>query len=136
MITDKLIALIKLHEGVKQFPYVDTVGKMTIGVGRNITDRGISNATIDQMLQEDIELAQSELDNIYPEWCDLSENRQMVLVDMAFNLGAPRYLSFSKFWSALRRGEYDLAADEMEDSRWSKQVGTRAVRLSGMMRDG
>ena len=132
----KLIELIKEHEGVRAFPYVDSMGKLTIGAGRNLTDRGISISTIESMLAEDIALAKSELDKKFPEWCGLSDNRQMVLISMAFNLGMPRYNKFKRFWAALEAGDYDLAADEMIDSRWRKQVKGRAVELAGMMRRG
>lgn len=133
---ERLIELLKQHEGVKNFPYLDSVGKWTLGVGRNISDNGVSNATIEQMLIEDIEKTEGELDRIYPYWCNLSENRQLVLLDMCFNLGAPRYLTFEKFWAALRNDEYGLAADEMIDSKWARQVGERARLLSQMMVEG
>ena len=132
----RLVEQLKLHEGVELLPYEDAVGKMTIGIGRNLTDNGISIATAEQMLMEDISRVETELNKVYPEWCDLSENRQLVLADMAFNLGIPRYLLFTNFWAALGEGDYDVAADEMLDSIWANQVGERAVRLAGMMRDG
>jgi len=134
--TDRLIEQLKRHEGIEHLPYIDTQGKMTIGIGRNLTDRGISIATINQMLMEDIELATSELERVYPEYCDLSEDRQLVMANMSFNLGLPRYLKFEKFWAALRQGEWDMAALEMLDSRWAKQVGDRATELAEMMRKG
>ena len=62
----KLVEMIKSHEGVREKPYTDTVGKLTIGVGRNLTDRGMTISTIDAMLAEDITLAKSELDKKFP----------------------------------------------------------------------
>jgi len=132
----KLIALMKLHEGVRFKPYLDTVGKWTIGVGRNLSDNGLSTATVEQMLAEDIATAKSDLDKHYAGWCDLTENRQMVLVSMAFNLGMPRYTRFAKFWTAVKQDEWDEAAYQMMDSRWAKQVGNRAIELADMMRKG
>jgi lysozyme len=136
MISQALIEQLKLHEGVEKYPYVDTVGKMTIGVGRNLTDRGISTATIEQMLIEDIELVQDELDKLHPDWCKLSEKRQRVLIDMCFNLGAPRLNTFTKFWKALKSHRYTEASQEMLDSKWANQVGQRAHTLSKMMNEG
>ncbi len=133
---EALKAQLRLHEGERLLPYLDTEGKWTIGIGRNLTDRGISVATMEQMLCEDIELVKAELDSIYPDWGELSENRQLVLADMTFNLGAPRFLNFVKFWAALRVGDYERAADEMIDSRWYRQVGDRGERLQVMMREG
>ena len=136
MITPELIAQLKLHEGVEKHPYTDTVGKTTIGVGRNLTDRGISDATIEQMLIEDIELVQDELDKHYPDWCKLSEQRQMVLIDMCFNMGLPRLTTFKKFWAALKAARYAEASKEMLNSKWANQVGQRALTLSKMMSEG
>ena len=132
----KLVEMIKSHEGVREKPYTDTVGKLTIGVGRNLTDRGMTISTIEAMLAEDILLAKSELDKKFPKWCELSDQRQMVLVSMAFNLGMPRYSSFKRFWAALEDADYELAADEMVDSKWRKQVKQRAIELASMMREG
>ena len=135
-INPKLIEQIRIHEGVRQFPYVDTVGKLTIGVGHNLTDNGLSFPIIDALLREDLERVHTDLDAFYPEWCELSENRRMVLVNMGFNLGIPRLQTFKKFWSAIKDGNYQLAAAEMLDSRWAKQVGNRATELSRQMIDG
>ena len=133
---DKLVDQLRIHEGVRQYPYKDTVGKITIGVGRNLTDKGMSQGTIDAMLHEDIDEVIEELDNVYPQWCDLSEGRQLVLANMVFNMGMPTVLKFSRFWAALRASEWDKAASEMLESKWADQVGNRAIELSELMRDG
>jgi lysozyme len=122
-----------LHEGKRNLPYEDTEGHLTIGYGHNL-DVPLSDKAIEQILLDDIATAESELDRIFPDWRDLSESRQNVLVDMMFNLGAPRYLSFVKFWAAMREEDYQTAAEEMVDSKWAIQVGTRAEVLADMMR--
>ncbi|PHR99245.1 MAG: lysozyme [Blastopirellula sp.] len=127
---------IEAHEGNESHPYTDGVGKITIGVGHNLTDNGLSPAIIAAILAEDIAIAKSELSRKYRKWQELSEKRQMVLIDMMFNLGYPRYSTFKRFWKALRKARYDDAANEMLDSRWAKQVGPRALRLAKMMREG
>jgi len=38
--------------------------------------------------------------------------------------------------AALAVDDYELAADEMLDSKWAIQVGKRAIELSRMMREG
>lgn len=127
---------LKLHEGHRNHLYKDTAGKLTIGVGHNIEDKGLSDAVIALILQEDIAEAVSELDRVFPQWRDLNEPRQQVLIDMMFNLGAPKLLTFHKFMAALLEQDYAKAADEMLDSKWADQVGSRAIRLSEMMRTG
>ena len=126
---------LRFHEGVRLFPYEDTVGKITIGVGRNLDDRGLSVDEVNFLLDNDISLCESELDSLHPEWRTLTEPRRHVLIDMMFNLGRSRLLNFRKFWAALKAGDYGVAADEMLDSKWAEQVGERAQTLAKMMRN-
>lgn len=123
------------HEGVRLKPYVDTVGKTTIGVGRNLTDNGISQATCDQMLDEDIATAVSGAEG-FAWYAGLNEVRQRVIVDMVFNLGYRGVLAFEGMRAALAAGDYEEAAKQMLSSRWAQQVHQRAVRLAGMIRTG
>lgn len=131
---NKLSKMLTLHEGRKAKLYRCTAGKLTIGVGHNIEDRGLSDAAIDFILQEDIAEAAETLRDRVDGFSDLSEVRQAVLIDMCFNLGWPRLAGFRGLLSALAAGDYGLAAAEMLDSRWARQVGQRAVRLAEMMR--
>ena len=130
---DALVAQLKLHEGKRNLPYEDTEGYLTIGYGHNL-DVPLSDKAIEQILLDDIETAESELDRLLPWWRELDEPRQNVLVDMMFNLGAPRFMTFQKLLKALLERDYEKAADEMLDSKWYTQVGTRAEVLADMMR--
>lgn len=126
---------LKHHEGVRRLPYECPAGKLTIGVGRNLDDRGLSDDEIDLLLRNDIWTAMQELDAVWPEWRKLSRNRQDALIDMMFNLGRTRFRKFEKFLSALKSGDYAKAADEMLNSKWANQVGKRAETLARMMRE-
>jgi len=128
--------MIEAHEGRRLKPYRDTVGKLTIGVGRNLDDVGISDAESSFMLQNDIERVIRELNHQIPWWISLDQVRRMVIVDMGFNLGVPGLLKFRDFISALQRGDYRTAAAEMLDSLWARQVGRRADDLASMMVTG
>jgi lysozyme len=57
-------------------------------------------------------------------------------MDMAFNMGVPRLCKFKNMWAAIYDGNYEIASLEMMDSRWAKQVGSRAVKLSDAMKAG
>lgn len=131
---NKITNLLTLHEGRKQKLYKCPAGKWTVGVGHNIEDRGLSDAAIDFILREDIAEATETLRDRVDGFDDLSDVRQAVLIDMCFNLGWPRLAGFRGMFSALAAGNYGLAADEMLDSRWARQVGQRSIRLSEMMR--
>lgn len=123
-----------LHEGLKLEPYQCTAGKLTIGVGRNIEDIGITEDEARYLLDNDILRVCDELDRAVPWWRDLSDVRQRVMVDMVFNLGMSRFLQFKNFLAGVEAEDWDTAAEEMLDSRWASQVGQRANRLAEAMR--
>ena len=125
------------HEGRRRRIYVDTVGKVTGGIGRNLTDRSFSDAEIDLMFENDLEGALSECRKLFPTWRELEPIRQAVLTDMMFNLGQTRFSKFKKMRRALRARDFTEAAVQMLDSKWANQVGRkthqRAWRLARMM---
>lgn len=131
-----LVAQLVQHEGLRLKPYTDTVGKLTIGVGRNLSDRGITEAEAMAMLDADIDLSVRELTESFGWFAGLDPVRQRVLIDMHVNLGLWRLRRFSLMLAAVARGDYQTAAQEMLNSKWRQQVKGRAVRLAQMMRDG
>ncbi len=136
MASTTLLAQIRKHEGKKLFLYQDTVGKWTIGHGRNLTDNGITDAEALMMLQHDVGVAEIELDRAFPWVASLDWVRYNVLVEMSFNLGISRLRGFRKTLAYLSAGQYGSTATEMLDSKWARQVGGRAITLSKQMRSG
>lgn len=132
----KLQKQLTLHEGVRLKPYRCTAGKMTIGIGRNLDDVGITQDEAMLMLRTDIARALSGVRTELPWFEQIDHIRQRVLVDMAFNLGIDGLLAFKQTLAAVAAGDYDRAATEMLNSRWAGQVGERARRLARMMRTG
>lgn len=129
--------LLIYDEGVQRKPYRDTVGKLTIGVGRNLDDVPLSNDTIYQMLDEDICKAVNSATKIFgqQQFDSWSEPRQHAIVNMIFNLGEPKFSQFYNMLGAIRNGDWATAAQHALDSRWAKQVGKRAERIVALMRD-
>ncbi|WP_421868113.1 glycoside hydrolase family protein [Marinobacter adhaerens] len=123
------------HEGLRLKPYLDTVGKLTVGYGRNLEDVGISRDEADFMLDNDIDQVERQLETV-DEYRDLDPVRQTVIANMAFNLGFAGLMGFKNMWAAIARRDWDRAADEMLNSKWARQVGVRAVELSEIMRTG
>ena len=123
-------------EGTRLHPYVDSVGKVTIGVGRNLTDVGISVDESALLLAHDIEDACHDLDVHLPWWRNLDEVRQRVMVNMCFNLGIGKLLGFPNTLSLIEAGKYAEAAVALKTSLWHRQVGPRAVRLEAMLETG
>jgi lysozyme len=122
-------------EGFKLKPYKDTVGKTTIGVGRNLDDVGLMKEEVLFLLENDIKRIQKELDSI-EEFSLLSEPRQRVIAEMVFNLGKGNFMKFKNMRQAIQLQDWNRAANEMLNSLWAKQVGKRATRLAACMRTG
>lgn len=123
------------HEGYEKYPYTDTVGKITIGVGYNLTDRGLSDYWINAQLENDITYFYNFLNTTFGWFKSLNDPRQIALVDMCF-MGAKNFITFKKMLAALAEKNYYLAAKEMLDSKWAKQVGNRAQELAEMIKTG
>lgn len=127
-------------EGLRRKPYVDTVGKLTIGVGRNLDDVGISQAEAMFMLEGDIDRCVRDCVAAFVWFPLLDPVRQTVIVAMCFNMGignTKRGLrSFVNTLAAIGRGDYVAAADGMRRSQWARQVGKRAERLALLMETG
>ena len=123
-------------EGVKQKVYKDSRGIATIGIGRNLDDKGLSKSEINILANNDINDCEQDLDRSLPWWRTLTDTRQRALLNMCFNLGITRLLGFKNMLKDTEAQQYDKAAVEMLDSLWAKQVGARAVRLAKMMKNG
>ena len=153
---DELVKMIAIHEGIVLSVYQDHLGINTVGIGRNLDDRGITdgellfmNKTIDDiydngltqeeayyLCMNDIAIVEKELLASKPIVNQLNAVRQMILIDMAFNMGVPRLMQFKNMWLAIEKVNYLLACEEMIDSRWASQVGNRAMKLSLAMKNG
>ena len=125
------------HEGLRLKPYRCTAGKLTIGIGRNLDDRGISQKEAYAMLERDIQDCEQWLIDEIPEvYNKLDEVRQSVLLNMCFNLGIKGLLEFKNTLAFIDAGDWERAANGMLASKWAKQVGRRAIELSELMRKG
>lgn len=134
----KLVAQLKRHEGVKSHAYKCTANMITVGVGRNIDENGgigLSDDEIDYLLENDIKRCKQELISL--SWfTDLDSVRQDAIVNLCFNLGLTRLMGFKNAMAAMAEGDYERAADEFYDSRWAKQVKSRADEVCEMIRTG
>ena len=152
-----LIKQLVQSEGLRLEVYQDTLGIDTIGVGRNLEDRGITTEELNVMdfpnieavyehgitetdaaylLENDVQIVEEELVRAHPCVDSLDAVRQLVLVDMAFNMGVPRLCKFKKMWAAIHEEDFRTAAKEMLDSRWAIQVKSRSTKLANAMHNG
>ena len=136
--TEKLLEMLKRHEGVKSHVYRCSAGYETIGVGRNISKSGmgLSEDEVDYLLENDIERIIKELSSEYPWFNTLDDVRKDAMIDISFNLGATRLRGFKKALAAMEVAQYTLAAKEFLDSKWSRDVKGRAHELASMIETG
>ena len=137
---ESLEAQLIRHEGMRLKPYRCPAGKLTIGVGRHIEDRGITEAEAMVMLENDIAGARADVDSLLDEFgirkWELNQARLDALTNMAFNLGRKRLSGFKKMFAAIKDRNFDLAAAEMLNSKYARDVGPRAVELSNQLYSG
>jgi lysozyme len=133
---EKLIEELKRDEGVELRPYKCSAGFLTLGVGRNIEERGITMDESDYLLANDITICEEEATRVFKWYDTLSDVRQRVVLNMIFNLGLTKLLNFKKFLAAMEAEDWEEAGKQMLDSRWAKQVGNRADRLEQMIVNG
>lgn len=127
---------LRREEGLRLKPYRDTAGKLTIGIGRNLDDVGISEVEASMLLDGDVARTCAALDARLPWWRALDPVRRTVLADMAFNLGVEKLCGFHEVLGATETRRFAQAAAAMRASLWARQVGARAAGLARMMETG
>ena len=132
---------LKIDEGVVYEIYHDHLGYPTFGVGHLIlksdVEHGqrqgtaISEERVRECFEQDLDISISECEALFKDnWKEYPGELQEVLVNMMFNLGRNRLGKFKKFIGHLENHHWKLASEEMLDSKWARQVGNRATRLS------
>jgi len=127
---------LKQDEGLVLKPYRDSVGKLTIGIGRCLDDKGISEEEANCLFKNDVNSTSQELFSTFPWMTELNDVRQNVFLNMAFNMGVQGLAKFKLTLAYVQGGHYEMAAQEMLSSLWAKQVGARAIRLAKEMASG
>lgn len=135
---EKLIDMLKRHEGVRSTVYLCSAGYETIGVGRNISSSGmgLSDDEVNYLLENDIERVIKELSTEYPWFNSLDDVRKDAMIDISFNLGATRLRGFKRALAAMEAADYKTASKEFLDSKWSRDVKGRAHELASMIETG
>ncbi len=144
---ERLTADLKRDEGFRAKVYDDAdgqsvlqgstlVGFPTIGIGRNLQHRGITESEAEYLLRNDIFDATMDAMKVVKNFEELNEIRQEVIINMTFNMGVSRLLGFRNMRKAVEAEDFDEAAIQMLDSRWANQVSVRATRLAERMKTG
>ena len=136
---DQLRETLKVDEGVKNEIYLDHLGLPTCGIGHLITEDDpehglevgthIDDERVNQLFDQDVQVTLGECRLLYEDFDDLPEEAQQIIANMMFNMGRPRLSRFHKMKQAVNNRDWIEAGNQMMDSRWYKQVTTRADRL-------
>ena len=143
MTSQYLIPDLKQDEGCRLEAYPDPLsGGDPFTIGYGITGPDIRQGTVwtqeqaEDALAEHVTKVEGQLDGSFPWWRQMSDLRQDVLANMAFNMGIGGVSQFHNTLGCMEAGDYEGAADGMLDSKWAKQVPNRANRLAEQMRTG
>ena len=127
---------VKQDEGLKLKPYKCTAGKLTIGYGRNIEDKGITKQEAEIFLKNDIQECVEDLEEIFTQagFKTLPFNIQKVLINMRYQLGGAGLRGFKNMLRACRDRQWQAMARQMQASKWYQQTTNRAQRLINLVR--
>ena len=122
---DKLVKQLRKHEGERLHAYLCPAGRWTLGVGRNIDERGGKGITKSEstfLLLNDIAECTTDLQNLFGgAWNWMSDNRKIALIDMRFCLGPSRFRGFRRMIAAIKREDWADAGKEAMDSKWARE---------------
>jgi lysozyme len=141
---DKLMEELKIDEGCKYEIYNDHLGYATFGVGHLVREDDpehgqplgtpIDEDRVREAFEQDLDSVRRDCLRLYDSFTELPDDCQLIIANMMFNLGYPRLSKFKMMKAAVEAGEWDEAANQMESSRWYRQVPNRAQRLVDRMR--
>lgn len=131
---EKVKALLRSHEGLRLNMYLDTLKNPTIGYGHNLAQRGISLDIAETLLMDDINSTTTELIEAWPGFLNLTVNRKVAILDMAYNLGVPGFMKFERAIACLAIDDNDGAAHEILTSLWASQLPNRAKDIAKIVR--
>ena len=114
------------HEGYEKYPYKDTKGNLTIGIGHNLTANGLPDFMIERLFSHDVQIATRELIELFSQFARFSRGRQIALTSMMFQMGGDRFKGFKKMIQAIQVSDWDKVVVEALDSKWAREFEGRA----------
>lgn len=142
-----LMGWIEHWEGRRNKTYIDTMGHPTVGIGFNLGADGaqdavealglnydqvragtqiLTDAQVDTLFEQSVNKAIADARTVVPNFDTIPADKQIVIVDMIFNLGVAGFSTFRNTIAAINNQDWITAARQMQQSLWYKQVGDRA----------
>ena len=141
-----VLKIIAFEEGFMPNPYLCSEGFVTIGLGTKLhKSKGmnpedfpirVTRRIAEEWLSTEVDikhrkLTKSRWENSYG---DLGDDRRAIILSMAYQMGTAGILNFRRMWFYLSQKSYNVAAEEMLDSKWARQTPKRAERHARVMR--
>lgn len=154
---ENTLSFILENEGIRRTKFTGPQGASLIGAGFNLSrsdaenqikslgldfnkvasgEQKLSNQQIGKLLNNTVVEAQQQANSIVSNFSELSQGRRMAITDLVYSLGAGEFVKFKKFITAIQNEDFDKAADEIENSRWFKQVARRGPIVVELIRNG
>jgi len=131
-----------IDEGLVLGVYRDSKGLPTFGIGHLITPKDpeyradgnykdvvIAEKRVNEAFEDDVKKHVKECKVLFNNFDNFEDELKEIIANMMFNLGLGRFKMFAKTVQAINEKNYLIAAHEMIDSLWFRQVKGRAVRL-------
>ena len=134
--TDEGKEQLEKDEGRRAKVYLDSKGIATIGVGRNLRDKGLANDEINFLFSNDIRDTEQFLWETFSGWNSFTPHRQDALVNLCFNTGNAGFLKFKKMVAAIKAGNWETASAECKDSEVYKERPDRIGRIADALKEG
>ena len=141
---DRLRTELEVDEGCKYETYLDHLGLPTAGIGHLLIGKdpeynkpigtAVSKERVAEWFEQDVATTLDDCKKVYDNWDTMNETVRLICANMMFNLGYPRYCKFKKMIQAIKDEDWLEAGNQMQDSRWYKQVTNRADRLISRMK--
>lgn len=150
-------AFITENEGLRLTSYDDSEGVRTVGIGFNLErddakekieafgldfkkvvdgEQSLTKAQANQLFEETLAEAEADAEIIFSNFGELSDNRKTALIDMVFNLGGTKWRTYTLSIKDIANENWDAFVKRWEDSRWAKQVGSRADKVLQLIKEG
>lgn len=127
----------------KFWVFPDPVKGQDIGYGHLVTsserasgafNNGITADQAKQILMKDLQLSVDGAKRLYAQYkLQTPYLAQIVLTEMAYQMGAGALGKFKGMFKALQQGNYRLAAQSIRDSLWYRQTTRRAETMAAYM---
>lgn len=150
--------MLQQDEGMRYRAYKDTKGNITVGIGFNLDNPGakaiwlhadipesfnsiytqetyLSTNSVVKLLNTCIDSCRLDLEDVlHRDVTDYPDYVQLALINLMFNMGKPTFSQFNTFIKLIKDKNYDDAATDLSNTRWSIELVNRSSRICKLIK--